>query len=254
MEAERADQARKEAEAREKAEQAALAQARAANTAKFGTQGPVRQPTLKESIDPLGLGGWRPGDPIDKGLEGPKPSPSYSPDTGAPRNTPALENKPPTKQPQKTAPARSDLSITDRERAMAKAGNALGFWSSRKAKGDPVADIALASLNPPGGLKDALFGGKQVNDRLEAFSRAYAGKSVDQDKVRQDLMEAHIEAVEEDDRGVLGLLDPEQIYDYHKGVFSKHGLPSTTFGGTPLTGSRWEANLWSGLWCSDCDD
>ncbi|GAB6053718.1 hypothetical protein JCM17960_25380 [Magnetospira thiophila] len=105
------------------------------------------------------------------------------------------------------------LAITDGERALAEAGDAQGFWDSRKAKGDPVADIALKSLNPPGGVLDSLFGGQSVNSRLEAFSRVYTGHSADQEKIRRELMQAHIEAVKNDSDGTHGLLDPRAHSD-----------------------------------------
>ena len=157
------------------------------------------------------------------------------------------------KKPQGTK-SKTDYSLSEEEEKMARAGNVKGFWQSRKAKQDPIATIGMKSLNPPGGVVDALFGGKSVNDRLEAFSRVYAGKSVNIDQVRGDLVEAHSKAVKRDTEGRLGLLDPGQVYDYHKDVFAKHGLPSTAFGGTPFTGQRWESYLTRGIWCSGCDD
>lgn len=66
-------------------------------------------------------------------------------------------------------------------------------------------------------------------------------------------MNAHIAAVDrdmpEDKEGTKGLLNPGQIYDYHQKVFGKYDLPSTAFGATPFTGSRWETYLTWPLWC-----
>ncbi|WP_206105697.1 hypothetical protein, partial [Sapientia aquatica] len=100
---------------------------------------------------------------------------------------------------------------------------------------------------------DSLFGGSSVNDRLEAFSRVYAGKSVDIEAIRVDLMNAHIAAVDADRQGVIGLLSPGQVFDYHRDVFARYGLPTTTFGGTPFTGTRFESYVTRIFWCSRCD-
>src|SRR5437588_3805175 len=130
------------------------------------------------------------------------------------------------------------MPITEDERAMAAAENVEGFWLARQIQGDPIADVALKSLHPSGGVLDYLFGGDSINARMEAFSRVYTGHSIDLDAVRIDLMNAHIGAVDADREGVTGLLSPGQAYDYHRDVFARYGLPSTTFGGSQFTGSR----------------
>lgn len=116
-----------------------------------------------------------------------------------------------------------------------------------------MARAGLASLNPSDDLIDYFFGGSNINHRLEAFSRVYAGTSIDLDAVRQDLAEAHIRAVSRDTSGIPGLLSPEQIAEYHHDVFRDYGLPSTAFGGTPHTGAVEEANYTRLFWCRDCD-
>ncbi|MGR4068621.1 RHS repeat-associated core domain-containing protein [Billgrantia sp. C5P2] len=146
-----------------------------------------------------------------------------------------------------------NLRITAEQQQLADVGNVQGFWESRLEMGDPVARAGLASLNPSGGVADYLFGGTSINNRLEAFSRVYAGTSIDIDSVRLDLMNAHIDAVNNDTAGVLGLLNPQQIAVYHHEVFAEYGLPSTAFGGTPLTGSVWEADATRVVWCGGCD-
>ena len=146
-----------------------------------------------------------------------------------------------------------DMRITENQRNMAAQGNVEGYYRSRMAQGDPVAQIGLASLDPPGGLLDFLFGGASVNNRLEAFSRVYQGHSVDIDAVRTDLMNANVRAIDADMTGTIGLLSPGQVYDYHIAVFSNYGLPTTTFGGSPFTGQRWEAYATRGIWCGGCD-
>lgn len=146
-----------------------------------------------------------------------------------------------------------DLSITDEQRQLAKEGKVREFWESRKAMGDPVSDIGLSSLDPPGTVGDYLFGGESVNNRLKAFDRVYGNGDLNVDEVRVKLMNAHIDAVAGDTAGVRGLLNPEQIAGYHHEVFGAYGLPSTTFGGTPFTGGLWEANATRLVWCGGCD-
>lgn len=136
---------------------------------------------------------------------------------------------------------------------MAAAGDVEGFWRARQAQGDPIANIALDSLHPSGTIWDSLFGGQSLNDRLEAFSRVYTGHSIDLAGIRVDLMNAHIAAVDADREGVIGLLSPGQVYDYHLDVFARYGLPGTAFGGSPFTGARWEAYATRIFWCSQCD-
>jgi hypothetical protein len=147
----------------------------------------------------------------------------------------------------------NSLGITDEQRQMAASGDIQGFWESRQAMGDPVAGIALDSLRPSGGLIDYLFGGTSINNRLQAFARVYGGGDLNIDQVRVELMRAHVIAVDADTRGIIGLLNPRQIAAYHHSVFAGHGLPATTFGGTPFTGALWEASATRSIWCGGCD-
>jgi RHS repeat-associated protein len=140
------------------------------------------------------------------------------------------------------------LGITDEERQLAAKGDVEGFYKARLAQGDPVAIIGLESLHPSGGLLDYLFGGASANNRLEAFARVYTGHSIDLQAVRIDLMNAEIRAVDADKEGVIGLLSPGQVYDYHMAVFQKYHLPPEAFGGTPFTGERWEVYVWTPIW------
>jgi hypothetical protein len=143
------------------------------------------------------------------------------------------------------------LPITPDEERMAAQNDIEGFWRSRQLQGDPIADIALASLHPSGGAFDR---GRFINDRLNLFLILSTGHAAKFDDIRRRLMMAHLGAVKNDDRGVPGLLDPGQVYDYHQKVFRAQNLPARTFGATPLTGSRWEAYVTSPLWCSGCDE
>jgi hypothetical protein len=127
------------------------------------------------------------------------------------------------------------------------------FWESRLEAGDPVAKAGLASLNPTDDIIDYLFGGTSINNRLQGFANVYNDGVLDIDKVRVDLANAHVSAVDGDTRGIRGLLSPKQITVYHHEVFAAHGLPSTTFGGTPFTGNSEGLYPHRGLWCNGCD-
>ena len=143
--------------------------------------------------------------------------------------------------------------VTDEQRQLVADGKIQEFWESRLAAGDPVARAGLASLNPEGGLVDYLFGGTSINNRLQAFANVYSDGVLDIDQVRVDLATAHIYFTDGDRLGVRGLLNPGQIAEYHHQVFDRHGLPPTTFGGTPFTGVVGEAWVTRPVWCGGCD-
>lgn len=156
-------------------------------------------------------------------------------------------------QPGRPRPT-ANYAITADQREMARRGDVEGFWRARQAQGDPIAEHGLASLHPRAhDPADALFGGAQINGRLEAYSRVYRGRPVDIARVRRDLMQGHVSAVDADRRGQVGLLDPRQTAAYHHEVFRRHGLPTTAFGGTAHTGHPWEADATRLLWCRGCD-
>lgn len=131
---------------------------------------------------------------------------------------------------------------------MAAAGDYEGFWRSRQKLLDPVAKAGLESLHPKNDPIDALFGGRQINERLEAYSRVYANRHADLTAIRRDLTNAYINSVDNDRAGKIGLLNPAQIAKYHHEVFAKHGLPATAFGGTPFTGKMGDIVLTYPLW------
>ena len=143
--------------------------------------------------------------------------------------------------------------VTDEQRQLVADGKIQEFWESRLAAGDPVARAGLASLNPEGGVVDYLFGGTSINNRLQAFANVYADGALNIDQVRVDLATAHINFTDGDRLGVRGLLNPGQIAEYHHQVFDRHGLPPTTFGGTPFTGAVGEAWATRPVWCGGCD-
>ena len=99
---------------------------------------------------------------------------------------------------------------------------------------------------------DYFFGGTQINNRIEVFARA-TGQEIDLAVVRSRLMSAHVRATDLDTEGIIGLLSPGQIAEYHHVVFQQFGLPPTTFGGTAFTGSVREAGVYRWLWCQGCD-
>ena len=147
----------------------------------------------------------------------------------------------------------NNYAITEAERQLVADGKIQKFWESRLAADDPVAKAALASLNPPGGVVDYLFGGTSINNRLQAFANVYNDGVLNIDQIRVDLANAHIQFTDLDTSGVPGLLNPGQIAEYHHQVFSRHGLPSTAFGGTPFTGAVREAYFTRSIWCGGCD-
>lgn len=72
-------------------------------------------------------------------------------------------------------------------------------------------------------------------------------------EIRVDLMDAHIGAVDSDTSGQPNFLSAGQITDYHHEVFRDHGLPTSTFGGTPFTGTSLDLPVTRGIWCASCD-
>jgi len=144
-------------------------------------------------------------------------------------------------------------AITDQQRKFASLGMAQEFWESRNLIGDPVAKAGLGSLNPSNNPVDYLIGGTSINNRLTAYDRVYGSGNQDVKQVRLDLMNAHVNTVDRDKSGVVGLLNPEQVAEYHHRVFRRYNLPPTTFGGTPFTGSVGEASWTRPVWCWGCD-
>lgn len=156
-------------------------------------------------------------------------------------------------RPSKETPNQRGFGISDQQRQFVADGNIKGFWESRKVIGDPVANAGLDSLEPSGGPIDYLFGGTSINNRLQAYARVYTGSELDLNMVRADLAEAHIRYTDGDVLGVRGLLNPEQIAEYHHEVFREYGLPPTAFGGTPWFGYVEEADFTRFIWCRGCD-
>lgn len=147
-----------------------------------------------------------------------------------------------------------DYAITDKQREMAATGDREGFWKSRwEDSHDPMGLIGLKAVRNNGGLLDYFFGGQAINNRLEAYDKVFGTGTLNLEEVGIKLMNAHVAWTDSDKLGVRGLLSPRQIATYHHDVFAEYGLPSTTFGGTPITGSLWEASATASVWCTGCD-
>ena len=78
-------------------------------------------------------------------------------------------------------------------------------------------------------------------------------------EIQKDVALAHWLYIQKDQSGEIGRLSPEQITKYHHSVFTKHGLPSTTFAGTIFGGGDFnhlgnQFILNRGWWCSKCDE
>ena len=136
--------------------------------------------------------------------------------------------------------------VNSLERAYSLAGDRLRFWRSRLLRGDPVAALAIDTIAN-------VRLGKLANQRLTAFSKVYLGRAVDLNQVGIDIMRAHVDALDLDETGIIGLLSSRQVAIYHHAVFSNFGLPATTFGGTPITGTLAETSLTAFIWCGGCD-
>jgi hypothetical protein len=125
-------------------------------------------------------------------------------------------------------------------------GDVYGYYMARSARGDSYANTALKVAMNEG------FLGWAANFGLRGTAMLNGVDYVEYD-VNIALMDAHGRAVNSDQRGFPGLLHHEQITAYHHKVFGDMGLPSSTFGGTPFTGTRWESGEWSNIWCWGCD-
>ena len=167
-----------------------------------------------------------------------------------------------------------DFAITDAERELLENGDYRDFWESRKAKGDPVAEPGLASLNADSALgvfmnalvrvdADILSQIKQdawnalsswdANPLKAALAQLGAPNiDGDLDPLRAALIKEHIKATEKDIAEgigeVPGLLSAEQISEYHRDVFEQRGLEPWRYGGSLLPGFL--DNL---TWCQGCD-
>jgi hypothetical protein len=68
-------------------------------------------------------------------------------------------------------------------------------------------------------------------------------------KIRLEIAQASSAAVKANGGRSLSAL---QVAQYHWAVFHDHGLPRTTFGGTPFTGTALDIPILKGAWCATC--
>jgi hypothetical protein len=66
------------------------------------------------------------------------------------------------------------------------------------------------------------------------------------EKIGRELMHAHTDLIE---RGVTPT--PALVSRYHHDVFVANGLPKRTFGGTAVTGTEWESDVYEQIWMNE---
>ena len=142
------------------------------------------------------------------------------------------------------------------------------MYGRHAASGDPYAALALqfGKDQPTSGLVstarselvDALVlkhGGRVI--AAGHFARPLIASTREQRRaamaeyrqIRVQLAAAYTRAIQSDPNHRL---NPGQIYDIHRPVFSAHGLSMRIFGGSTVTGTRAEA-VWTALfWCPAC--
>ena len=134
-------------------------------------------------------------------------------------------------------------SISSAEAAAAARGDRSGFWNSRAARGDPLGSTAQSIVNDASGLgwtANAILQGA-IADRSPSMGvRAIQAEA---NQIGVEIMRAHVNAV-----NTFGSPSAAQIAAYHFQVFNAHGLPSSTFGGAPITGTQTEARATSRIW------
>lgn len=169
------------------------------------------------------------------------------------------------------------VAITDEERRMAELGDLDGFWKSRKSHEDPIGALGVQFGGGSKGLGvilsetklDAVLFSKHDDSLASRYpssmygiategERSVSANALDEMRaekleIRVDLMRAHVAAVDADGIGKPHFLSADQIADYHRQVFQRHGLPASTFGGTPLTGAPFEVIVFRGIWCGECE-
>lgn len=133
---------------------------------------------------------------------------------------------------------------SEAEAGLLARGDVTGYWQARERRGDPVAPVALAVLDPQG--RRGLWHGIAAN--------ALQGQApVDPGALALAIARGHHAALLEDRTGTPARLSAAQVAAYHHRVMAAFGLPRTAFGGTQLTGTLAEARLTAPLWCPACD-
>lgn len=155
---------------------------------------------------------------------------------------------------------KKNLKETQQQAMLRENGDTYGYYRARSDAGDHYATVAMDIVMTNGFLPHLVTTGGLANFGL-AGTEFINGVSYDEYNVNIKLMDAHADYVRADNIGVYGLLSDREIAQYHHDVFRSMGLPSSTFGGTPITGglndipiSRWIMKKVGGAdWCSGCD-
>lgn len=134
------------------------------------------------------------------------------------------------------------------EAAAARAGNRDAYWSSRLRRGDPLAATALGIVRSNTAL------GVAANTRLISAIVARNGANPGRDAINREVHQIGVALMREHMRAVnrFGSPTAEQVAQYHFDVFEDFGLPASTFGGAPFTGSQTEAGQTSIIWMGGC--
>ncbi len=121
------------------------------------------------------------------------------------------------------------------------------FWNSRwNTSKDPLGPLAVDVV------RNAYLLGCLANERVLNFAAAL-DINVNLTSIGVDIMRAHRVTTDEDTIGLLGKLSATQVASYHFTEFGRIGLPSRTFGGSPLTGTTREAERTKFIWCPSCE-
>jgi len=106
-----------------------------------------------------------------------------------------------------------------------------------------MAGTALSIVNNSSDL--GMIANMRLRDAIttRSPSASFGAVSAEVQQIGVQLMRAHVNAV-----NTFGSPSASQIAAYHYQVFGAHGLPNTTFGGSPITGTGAEATLTSPIW------
>ncbi|MBG6119003.1 MULTISPECIES: RHS repeat domain-containing protein [unclassified Sphingobium] len=157
---------------------------------------------------------------------------------------------------------KSGVPTSRAERSAVKANDLNAYWESRCKRGDPIGCLGLEyGKREASGLASisqrALREAIAKNHGYVAPNHISPGRLGDTkaalteyNKVRIDLMNEHMKAVDRDQNHQLS---STQITEYHWKVFDDHSIPRSTFGGTIFTGTTLDLWLTERFWCASCD-
>jgi RHS repeat-associated protein len=136
---------------------------------------------------------------------------------------------------------------TPAEAAAAQSGNYLGYYQLACAGGDGYACFAEHIA-----ANDNEWGHLATDRLLEALGKeGICGVAADAivDEIRTELADAYAAYLPNDPAKAI-LPDADAIAAFHADVFANYGLPSSTFGGTPLGSAV--GVIGAGIWCPNC--